>query len=157
MAKGERITVNKSSKCPLCALPISSQLTEAIFFRSISDDAILTGIDNRLGIFLTSQDLKEHREKHLGFEIEEPESKEKLDEVKEIDSRIRQIKKRLKVLDNRGEIYSNGYAALAKSLVDLIKLRNEIREGTKVKLEGKISVQEWFSKKFDGIKKEEKK
>jgi len=155
--EGIKIKVNKSSKCPLCALPLSQQMNEAIFFRTLTDDAILSGINNRMQIFISSQDLKEHRERHVGFDIEQEVEKEEINEIEEIDFRIRAVKKRLKVLDDRGDVYSNGYASLSKSLVDLVKLRNEIREGTKLHIDGKISVYEWAQQIFEKDKKEEDK
>ena len=144
-----KIKVNKSSKCPLCAISLSQQMSEAIFFRTLTDDVILAGINNRLNIFIAYQDLKEHRERHIGFDVgQEAEEDEEINEIEEIDARIKAVKKRLKILDDRGEVYSNGYASLSKSLVDLVKLRNEIREGKKYNIEAKISIQDWAKQFF---------
>ena len=148
-AKGIKIQTNPSSKCPLCALPLSSQMNEAIFFRTLTDEVMLRGINKRLGIFVTSRDLKEHRERHLGFEIKKSEELKEINELEEIDSRIQAIQARLQLLDARGEIYSQGYATLSRTLVDLVKIRNEIREGKKLQIEGKISIQDWFKKHYE--------
>ena len=136
----------KVSNCPLCQINLSREITEIIFFRKLSDDVIMHGIENRLGIFITDKDYEQHRQYHIGYEDNEEESKEEISEIKEIDARIKVLKKKLKAMEAKSEVYSMGYIHMNKSLTELIKLRNEIKEGIKINVEGKISIREWVQK-----------
>ncbi len=140
------------SNCALCAIALSPEMTEVIFFRKLPDDVILDGINERAGVFLTTQDLVRHRTYHIGYEEAETkkEKDEKINELEEIDNRIKAVRKKLKAMEAKNELFSHGYANLNKSLNDLIKMRNEIREGITVNLNEKISIREWIQKKSGG-------
>lgn len=144
--------IYSQSNCPLCSLPLTQEMNDIIFFRRLSDDVILEGINERAGVFLTVRDLAKHRDYHIGYEDKESkkEKDEQVDEIGEIDARIKSIRKKLKAMESKNEIFSNGYAALNRSLNDLIKMRNEIREGIKVNLNEKITIREWMQKKLGG-------
>jgi hypothetical protein len=140
----EKIIQLTHANCVLCALNLSQQLNDAMFFKQLDDDTVLAGLRNRTQCDITRADLMRHKEKHLGFSIKD--KIEEIDSLKTLDERISATKKRLKLLDDRGEIYSNSYQTLNSNLTQLLKVRNEFTDGIKVKITGKISVRELIAK-----------
>lgn len=142
------------SNCPLCSIKLSDEMHDIIFYRKLTDETILEGINNRIGAFISSTDLEKHRQYHIGYEEDEQEKKDDVNEIEEIDKRIRSIRKKLRDMDAKNEIFSRGYSDLNRSLNELLKLKNEITKGITVNLNQRVSIREWVEKVFNENKKD---
>lgn len=139
-----KIIETKNATCIICALGLSEELNTALFLRQVDYTVTRRELEDRTGAQILDNELVQHRDKHLMLVIEE-EQVDKVEEIKMIDTRLSAVRKQLTRMEARGDVYSNSYQTLNNTIATLIKYKNEITEGQKIKVEGQLSIKDFVA------------
>ena len=143
MELGMGVIQTKHANCPVCALGLTIEFQELIFLKKLDYHMSLKKIIEATGCqYLTIEDLEKHITRHVGLIMNM--QQQEVAKMSILNERIQRVKDKLFEMENRGEIYSKGYESLNSTLVQLLRLLNDIDTGTTDIAHVKMPVRKFF-------------